>query len=119
MTRFLLVCLGGAAGSGARYLVSLAAMAALGIGYPYGTLFVNVLGSLLIGVAMESLPPSELRLFLTTGILGGFTTYSSFNHESLQLLRGPSPVLGVVNIVGTFALCFAAGVAGMWLARRF
>ncbi len=119
MTRFLLICLGGAAGSGARYLVSLGAMAAFGTGYPYGTLLVNVFGSLLIGIAMESLPPSELRLFLTTGVLGGFTTYSSFNQETLQMLRGSSPMLGVVNAVGTFVLCLVAGIAGMWIARRF
>lgn len=118
MTRFLLVCLGGACGSGARYLVSLGAMAAFGLRFPFGTMIVNVVGSFVIGFVMQSLPPSDLRLFLTTGVLGGFTTYSSFNHETLQLPAG----WAIVNVVGTMAGCFAAGAIGMWsagvLARR-
>jgi CrcB protein len=114
MTRFLLVCLGGACGSGARYLVSLGAMALFGLRFPFGTIIVNIAGSFLIGLAMQSLPPSELRLFLTTGVLGGFTTYSSFNYETLNL----PTALGAVNVIATFTGCIVAGMLGMWVARR-
>jgi fluoride exporter len=118
MMRFLLVCLGGAAGSGARYLVTLGATAAFGDRYPLGTLIVNVVGSFLAGVAFHALPDSDLRAFVSVGVLGGFTTYSTFNQQSLTLLRGPSPWLGVVSIVTTFVLCLVAGMAGMWVGRR-
>jgi CrcB protein len=92
VTRLLLVCAGGALGSGARYLVSTWAARALGADFPRGTLIVNVLGSfllaLLLGLAgtREAITP-EARLFLGAGVLGGFTTYSSFNYETLALLE--------------------------------
>ncbi|HEX7831582.1 MAG TPA: CrcB family protein [Thermoanaerobaculia bacterium] len=114
MMRFLLVCLGGAAGSGARYLVALGATSLFGARFPIGTLIVNVVGSFLIGVAMQALPPSDLRLFLTTGVIGGFTTYSAFNYETLQL----PTAMGIVNVVATFTGCLIAGLLGMWVARR-
>ncbi|HEX2834474.1 MAG TPA: CrcB family protein [Thermoanaerobaculia bacterium] len=114
MMRFLLVCLGGACGSGARYLVSLGAFAVFGPRFPIGTLLVNVIGSFAIGVLMQLLPPSELRLFLTAGVLGGFTTYSSFNYETLQL----PPWMAIVNVVATFTICLLAGALGLWVARR-
>ncbi|HET9315661.1 MAG TPA: CrcB family protein, partial [Vicinamibacteria bacterium] len=87
MGRFLLVCLGGAVGTGARYLVSMAALRLLGAGFPYGTLTVNVLGSFLLGAIMHvgvttTLLSPTARLVLATGVMGGFTTYSSFNYET-------------------------------------
>lgn len=98
--------------------MSLGAMAVLGISFPYGTLIVNVAGSLLIGIAMEAMPPGETRLLVVTGVLGGFTTYSSFNQETLQLLRGPAAWQGIMNAAATFVLCLLAGIAGMWIARK-
>ena len=92
MGRFLLVCLGGALGSGARYLVSTWAARALGPDFPRGTLIVNVTGSFLLAAIMtaslstDAVPP-DLRLFLLAGILGGFTTFSSFGFETFALLR--------------------------------
>jgi fluoride exporter len=122
MTRFLLVCLGGAFGSGARYLVSIGAVALLGIGFPYGTLIVNVTGSFLVallmhvGLATEMLSP-ELRLMLTTGVMGGFTTYSTFNYETLAYFREGAWGIAVLNVVLTLVACLGAGVAGMAVGR--
>jgi CrcB protein len=117
VTRFLLVCLGGALGSGSRYLVALAAASLPGASFPWGTLAVNVTGSLLIGAAMEGLAPSGLRLFFVTGVLGGFTTYSSFNQETLQLVRSGQPGAALLNAGATLFGCLAAGVAGSLLVR--
>ena len=122
MTRFLLVCLGGALGSGARYLVAVGAAAAFGIGFPYGTLLVNVAGSFAVaflmhaGMTGEILSP-EWRLLLTTGVMGGFTTYSTFNYETLAYFREGAWGVGVMNIAATLIGCLAAGLAGFALAR--
>ncbi len=87
MSRFLLVCFGGALGTGARYLVSAWIASTHGLGFPRATRLVNLLGSFLIGLVMElslgGLMTEDTRLFLTTGCMGGFTTYSSFNQEVL------------------------------------
>lgn len=125
MGRFLLVCLGGALGSGARYLVSTWAARALGPDFPRGTLVVNVTGSFLLAAIMtaslstDAVPP-DLRLFLGAGILGGFTTYSSFNYETLALVQQGSLGLAALNLGLTVLGCLAAGVAGVvavrWLA---
>ena len=120
--RFLLVCLGGALGSGARYLVSLGAAAAFGIAFPYGTLIVNLAGSFLVAFLMhvsmtgEILSP-EWRLLLTTGVMGGFTTYSTFNYETLGYFREGAWGVGMLNVAATLFGCLAAGLAGFALAR--
>jgi CrcB protein len=122
MMRFLLVCLGGALGSGARYLVSLGAAAAFGIAFPYGTLLVNLAGSFAVAFLMhvsmtgEILSP-EWRLLLTTGVMGGFTTYSTFNYETLGYFREGAWGVGVLNVAATLFGCLAAGLAGFALAR--
>lgn len=110
MFRLLLVCLGGAAGSGARYLMSSAVP-------PYGTLVVNLIGSLLMGAAIELLPPGDARVFITTGILGGFTTYSAFNEETLLLMRTGAWGTAAANVALTLFGCLAAGAVGLWIAR--
>jgi CrcB protein len=119
--RFLLVCAGGAIGSGARFLVSAGMLRAFGEGFPRGTLLVNVAGSFLLGalmaVSLETEAVSqELRLFLGAGVLGGFTTYSSFNYELISLaLRGqPGPALLYAGL--TLLGCLAAGAGGIALA---
>jgi CrcB protein len=121
MARFLLICAGGAIGSGARYLFSTAMARAFG-NFPFGTLGVNVLGSFLASVVMvlaleKSALAPELRFFLVTGVLGGFTTYSSFNYETLHLAQSGAAGLAVVNVAVTLVACLLAGVAGIWLAR--
>jgi CrcB protein len=118
--RFLIVCGGGALGSGARYLVSTWAARTLGADFPRGTLIVNVTGSFvlafLFAVPGSRLSP-ELRLFLGAGICGGYTTYSSFNTETLALLDQGSAALGLANVALTVLGCLVAGVAGLALGR--
>jgi CrcB protein len=114
MTRFLFVAVGGALGSTARYAV---ALLFAGSTFPFGTLLVNLVGSLAIGTTMELLGDHELRLFVVTGILGGFTTYSSFNQETLQMLRTGAWGAGFVNAAVTLVGCLIAGFTGVLLAR--
>ena len=117
MTRFLLICLGGALGSGARYLVTLGAALAFGIGFPYGTLIVNLIGSFLIALVMESVRATDLRLMIVTGMLGGFTTYSAFNEETLRMMRAGTWGPAALNVATTVIGCLAAGAAGLLVAR--
>ena len=118
--RILTVFLAGGAGCVVRYLV------ALWIGpraFPYATLAVNVIGSFLIALVLEislrvtSFPPN-LRLALTTGFLGGMTTYSSFNYETTTLAAAGSSGRALLNVGATLIGCLLAGFAGLWLARR-
>jgi CrcB protein len=122
MTRFFWICLGGAAGTGARYLLSGWALALLGTAFPWGTLAVNLTGSFFIGGIMHVALTTKiigptLRLALTSGVLGGFTTYSTFNYETLQYLREGNWGFGLANVGLTVLLCLAAGVAGLAVAR--
>jgi CrcB protein len=116
----VLVCLGGALGSGARYGVSTWAARALG-SFSQGTLLVNVSGSfllaLLMGVAATRGLSPEARLFLGGGILGGYTTYSSFNYEALVLADGGSPARAVGYVALTVVGCLVAGLAGLVAGR--
>jgi CrcB protein len=120
--RFVLVCIGGALGSGARFLVATWALYAFGAGFPRGTLLVNVVGSFLIAfvfdLSLRGAPISpELRLFLTTGVMGGFTTYSSFNYELLRLLEDGAPSSAALYAALTVFGCLSAGVSGLVVAR--
>jgi CrcB protein len=120
VTRFLLVCAGGAIGSGARYLVSTWAALHLGAEFPRGTLVVNMTGSFLLAFLVALRPglvSPELRLFLGAGIMGGYTTYSSFNTETLSLFEGGSVALAAANLALTVLGCLAAGFAGLAAAR--
>lgn len=122
MTRLLLIGLAGALGTIARYLIGVAAGKALGAGFPYGTLIVNVLGCFLIAaithVALSTtlISPTS-RLVLTTGFMGGLTTYSSFNLETTRLLQEGAWGAGLANFGITVASCFGAGLLGVALAR--
>jgi fluoride exporter len=123
MTRFLLICLAGASGTGTRYLVGLWAGRALGAEFPYGTLIVNLVGCFLIAaishVAISTtLISPTLRLTLTTGFMGGLTTYSSFNFETTRLLQERAWWAGLINFGATVAGCFLAGLLGLVVARR-
>jgi fluoride exporter len=120
VVRVALVFGAGGAGCVARYLVALA------IGrraFPYATLAVNLVGSFLIALLLELAMlrkdvPESLQLALTTGFLGGFTTYSSFNFETTRLVLDGHPLRGATNVAITFAGGIAAGLFGLWLARR-
>jgi fluoride exporter len=123
MARFFLICLGGAVGTGARYLFS-TAMTRLFGNFPFGTLGVNVIGSFFASLVMvlalerSTLSP-DVRFFLVTGVLGGFTTYSSFNYETLHLAQSGAVGLAAVNVAVTLVVCLLAGIGGIALARAF
>src|ERR1043166_2607818 len=119
VTRFLLVCAGGAAGTAARYLTALWAGAALGPAFPFGTLIVNVVGSFLIAFVMQIGIATDVRIMLTTGVMGGFTTYSTFNYETTSYFREGAWLIGFANVASTLFGCLAAGIAGLALARLF
>lgn len=122
MERLLAVCVGSALGGGARYLAAVAAAHWLGAGFPVATLGVNLLGSFLIGIAMpvllaSSVVSAEARLFATTGVLGGFTTYSTFSYETLELARGNELGLAALNVAATVLGGLLVGFAGLALGR--
>jgi len=122
MDRFLLVFVGGGLGSALRYLVSVSLARVLPT-FPLGTLCVNLVGSLLMGLLMQialsssAFSPS-VRLTLTTGFVGGFTTYSTFNYETTKLLQDGSAAVAFANLSATLFGCLLAGIAGAWLGQR-
>lgn len=127
MMQFLWVCLGGAVGTGARHLATHWFSARFASPLPYGTWFVNVGGSFLMGaimcVGLDSTALSlTTRVALTTGFLGGLTTYSAFSYQTVAALREGALGLALTNLmVTTFACllsCWAGiGVARWWLTR--
>ena len=123
MTRVLLITVAGALGTLSRYGVGLWAGKALGTSFPYGTLIVNVSGCFLIALVSRlalstDLISPTLRLTLTTGFMGGLTTYSSFNYETTNLLRERGLAVGLTNVAVTLLACFLAGGLGLWVAAK-
>ena len=122
MERFFWICLAGAAGTGTRYLVGLWAAQRFGSSFPYGTLIVNVTGCFLVAAVMHMAMnvasfPRNLRLALTTGFLGGLTTYSSFGYETTKLAQDGSRGAALLNFGVTTTACFAAVLLGFAAAR--
>ncbi|HLK93035.1 MAG TPA: fluoride efflux transporter CrcB [Polyangia bacterium] len=120
--RLLLVCLGGAAGTGARYLFGGWAQRTLGAGFPYGTLIINAVGSFLLVIIMyfsleRGLLSPDARIVLGTGVMGGFTTYSTFNYETFRLFQQGSFAVAGLYLAATVIGCLAAGMLGLLLAR--
>jgi CrcB protein len=118
----LFVCLGGAVGTGARYLLGGWAQRALGAGFPYGSTIINLIGSFLIVVIMHlglerGAISADLRVVLTTGVMGGFTTYSSFNYESIRFLQEGAVGLAALNVAVTVVGCLLSGGLGLVCAR--
>jgi len=118
--KLALVCLGGALGSGARYLLAAWIGAAAGPGFPWGTWAVNVIGCFAIEVVVMAGAHERLSsvavLALTTGVLGGFTTYSAFDNQMLALFRAGG-VGGFVYLAATLGGCLLAGLAGLALSQ--
>ena len=123
--QYLYVFLGGGLGAVCRYLATTAIGARFGMMFPFGTLFVNTLGSFLMALIMgflltmakaNNLLSEPLRLLLTVGFLGGFTTFSSFSMETLTLLRSGSIVLAISNIAANVLLGLIAAIIGLYLA---
>jgi CrcB protein len=122
MARLLWISLGGAVGTAARYLLSGWVLRAAGPGFPWGTLAVNTIGSFLLGLLMQvalgsTLFSPTLRLTLTTGVMGGFTTYSTFNYETLRSLQDGAWLIAFANLGATVLGCLAAGLLGFSLGR--
>ena len=122
MGRLLWISAGGALGTAARYLLSGWLLRVLGPAFPYGTLAVNLIGSFLLGTIMHvglqtTLLTPTARLVLATGVMGGFTTYSTFNYETLQYLEAGAWAMAGLNITSTLLLCLAAGALGVALGR--
>lgn len=123
-TNCLIIMAGGAIGTLARYLMSLAAVPISGQ-LPWGTILINIAGSFIIGffgtltLAHGRFPVSETtRLFVMIGFCGGFTTFSSFSLQTLDLLRSGAMMRATINIVASVALCVAAVAIGHALAAR-
>jgi CrcB protein len=117
------VCAGSALGGGLRYLVSLWAAARGWTAFPWATLIVNVVGCFLImliaTIAAATTLSTNLRLFLTTGIMGGLTTYSTFDYETTKFLQDGAPVSALLNVAATLIACFVAGLLGIAVAKLF
>jgi fluoride exporter len=117
---FLIVCGGGALGSGVRYLVALWATARGWTAFPWGTLIVNVVGCffimLITTIAASRTMSTDLRLFLTTGIMGGLTTYSTFDFETSRYLTDGRGGMAALYVGVTLVVCLAAGMLGRAIA---
>jgi fluoride exporter len=121
MERFLWICLAGAAGTGARYLIAVWAAQRLGSVFPYGTLIVNLAGCFAIAAIMEGALilgwSATLRSALTIGFIGGLTTYSSFNYETTRLFEEGAGPTALLNVMLTVLGGFMAGVLGLLTVR--
>lgn len=122
MEKYLFVGVGGMIGSICRYGLSGLLYRTLGDRFPYGTLAVNIVGCFAIGLLMTLfeerwLVPPNLRLFLTIGILGGFTTFSTFSYETVEMLKGGNFFLASLNIVGTFFCCLCSSWGGSMIGK--
>lgn len=117
----LLVAAGGAIGAAARYLAGLWLAAWLGPGFPWGTFFVNVTGSFLIGIVLILVEggslPAGARLFLAVGIMGGYTTFSSYSYETLGLITDGEIVKALVYVFGQLLLGFGGVYLGVVVGR--
>lgn len=115
------VALGGALGAMLRYLSVSAALRLFGPGFPWGTLFVNVAGSLVMGFAaamiLEKVGSGRLSLFLMAGVLGGFTTFSAFSLDALYLIERGKLVASAAYVCGSVALSVLALIIGLWAGR--
>ena len=123
LTRYLLVAVGGGAGALARYIAGAAIMQRFGGRFPLGTLVINVTGSFLIGFLMTVLTgrldiDPRWRLLLVVGLLGGYTTFSSFEWETYSSVREGGLWTGMLNVVSSVMLGYVAVTLGSMLARR-
>jgi CrcB protein len=122
MHGYLIVFLGAGLGGAARHGVNVLAVRLLGFNFPYGTVMVNVAGSLIIGLlagwfAHKGDPGQAWRLFLTTGILGGFTTFSAFSLDAALMWERGQMGMALVYIASSVGLAIAGLFAGLFLVR--
>ncbi len=122
MNSVFLVAAGGALGSVGRYLVGVWALRQFGPAFPLGTLIVNIVGSFAIGLLAEVIArrfgaSGDLRLFLITGVLGGFTTFSAFSLDVISLIERGAAAQGLFYVAASLILSLAAVFAGLALGR--
>lgn len=122
MQHFLLAAAGGAIGAGARHLVNVGVARWLGTGFPWATFLVNVTGSLAMGFLVGLLMAREtehvgLRIFLATGVLGGYTTFSAYSLDAMNLMNRGAFGAGAAYIVGSVVVSILAIYAGVALAK--
>ncbi len=122
MLDVLVICLGAIVGANARYFISRYAAQVLGPVFPYGTLFINVVGSLIVGffvvwTSERVLVDPRWRLLVVIGFCGSLTTFSSYAFESMSFFERGQGLLMLANIFGNNLLCLAGALAGMGLAR--
>jgi len=120
---YLMVLIGGGLGAVARYAVGVAISARFGGRFPLGTLVINVTGSFLIGILMTLLterlhPHPYWRLLLVVGFLGGYTTFSSFEYETLRAVQDGGKWIGLLNVVGSVTLGYIAVWIGTVIMRQ-
>lgn len=121
---YLIVFLGGGVGAALRHGINLAAGRALGTAFPYGTLIINVTGSLVMGLiagyfAIKGDASQNWRLFLTTGILGGYTTFSAFSLDAAVLYERGEAGAAAIYVIASVAVSIAGLFAGLALVRHF
>ncbi len=122
MTLVLMAAAGGAVGAALRHLTNVLCGHLFGAAFPWGTFAVNVLGSFLMGLLIAMLAlrwsaPLEVRTFLATGVLGGFTTFSAFSMDFAALIERKAYLAAAGYASGTIILCFAAVFAGLVVGR--
>lgn len=123
MKALIFIAIGGAAGAVLRYGASLSVYSLLGRGFPYGTLFVNVSGSLLMGLLSVMMLERfdigpEWRAAVLVGVLGSFTTFSTFSIETLNLLEQGDVMRATLNIVLSVLVCLVAVWFGVLIGRQ-
>ena len=122
MKMIVMAAAGGAIGAAGRYLVGVGAVRVFGYGFPWGTLVVNVVGSFMMGLLIESLAlrfsvSNEVRTFLATGVLGGFTTFSAFSLDFVVLMERKEHVTALFYLSGSVSFSIFALFAGLGMAR--
>ena len=123
MNVVLAIAIGGALGAVSRHFVAGRVAALLGLGFPYGTLAVNVLGSFLMGLLVELFAlklnlPRPMQALLTTGFMGAFTTFSTFSMETVLLMERQTSFLALLYVVVSVTLAISAFAFGMFVVRN-